>query len=68
MVETVDAIAEGNIQAIPQSDLIEENEIKHAPKIFKEDCKIDWTKDTETVQKFDSWFIAISSCMDKSGS
>jgi methionyl-tRNA formyltransferase len=50
VVETVDAIAEGNIQAIPQSDLIDENSIKHAPKIFKEDCKIDWTKDPETIR------------------
>jgi len=50
LVETVDAIAEGNIQPIRQSELIEENAIKHAPKIFKEDCKIDWNKDSETVR------------------
>lgn len=50
VVETVDAIAEGNIQPIPQADLIEQIEIKHAPKIFKEDCKIDWTKDSETIR------------------
>ena len=50
VVETVDAIAEGNIQPIPQTSLIEESQIKHAPKIFKEDCKIDWKKDTETVR------------------
>jgi methionyl-tRNA formyltransferase len=50
VVETVDAIAGGSIQPVPQSDLIEENKIKHAPKIFKEDCKIDWTKDTESIR------------------
>ena len=50
VVETVEAIATGEINLIPQSELIEENEIKHAPKIFKEDCKIDWEKDTETVR------------------
>ncbi len=50
VVETVDAIAEGNIQPVPQTGLIEESQIKHAPKIFKEDCKIDWEKDTETVR------------------
>ncbi len=44
VVETVDAIAEGNIQPVPQTGLIEESQIKHAPKIFKEDCKIDWEK------------------------
>jgi methionyl-tRNA formyltransferase len=50
VVETVDAIAEGNIQPVPQTGLIEESQIKHAPKIFKEDCKIDWKKDAETVR------------------
>ncbi len=50
VVETVDAIAEGNIQPIPQTSLIEESQIKHAPKIFKEDCKIDWKKDVVTVR------------------
>ncbi len=50
VIETVDAIAKGDIQPIPQTDLIEENAIKHAPKIFKEDCKIDWEKDSETVR------------------
>lgn len=50
VVETVDAIACGNIQLIPQADLLDEADIKHAPKIFKEDCKIDWGKDTETIR------------------
>ena len=50
VVETIDAIAEGNIQLIPQNELLDETEIKHAPKIFKEDCRIDWTKETETVR------------------
>jgi len=50
VVETVDAIAEGNIQPIPQTELTVETEIKHAPKIFKEDCKIDWNKDSESIR------------------
>jgi len=50
VVETVDAIAEGNIQPIPQTELKVETEIKHAPKIFKEDCKIDWNKDSESIR------------------
>ncbi|MFD2288522.1 methionyl-tRNA formyltransferase [Pedobacter petrophilus] len=39
LVKTVTAIAAGDVaeQPQPQSD-----ELKHAPKIFKEDCKIDW--------------------------
>lgn len=50
VVATVDAIAEGNIQLIPQTELIEGTVIKHAPKIFKEDCKIDWNKDSESIR------------------
>ena len=50
VLETVDSIAGGNIQPIPQEKLLVENEIKHAPKIFKEDCKIDWNKTTEEVR------------------
>jgi methionyl-tRNA formyltransferase len=50
VVETVDAIAEWNIQPIPQAELIEGTAIKHAPKIFKEDCKIDWEKDAESIR------------------
>ncbi len=39
LVKTVTAISNGDFseQPQPQSD-----ELKHAPKIFKEDCKIDW--------------------------
>jgi len=46
LVKTVTAIAGGDVaeQPQPQSD-----ELKHAPKIFKEDCKIDWNNSTVTV-------------------
>jgi len=46
LVKTVKAIAEGNFteQPQPQSDVL-----KHAPKIFKEDCKIDWNKPAQQV-------------------
>lgn len=50
VLKTVDAIAEGKIEPIPQEKLITGEEIKHAPKIYKEDCQIDWTKDVETVR------------------
>lgn len=50
VVETVDALANGNYVAVPQSEIMDTTEIKHAPKIFKEDCKIDWTKDCETIR------------------
>ncbi|QIA09288.1 methionyl-tRNA formyltransferase [Draconibacterium halophilum] len=51
VVKTVDALAAGNYDAISQEEIVEEGEaIKHAPKIFKEDCKIDWSADVETVR------------------
>ncbi len=42
ILKTVQMIENGNIQTIAQS--LENIEIKHAPKIFKEDGKINWSK------------------------
>jgi methionyl-tRNA formyltransferase len=50
VTETVDALADGNYKAIEQSEIMDEAEIKHAPKIFKEDCKINWNDDVEQVR------------------
>ena len=51
VVKTVEALASGNVEAIDQENLIaNQNRIKHAPKIFKDDCRIDWTRDTESVR------------------
>ncbi len=47
--KTVDAIAEGNYPQIPQDHI---TDIKHAPKIFKETCKIDWSKDVDYIHNF----------------
>lgn len=46
LVKTVTAIDAGNYteQPQPQSEVL-----KHAPKIFKEDCKIDWNKPSQEV-------------------
>jgi methionyl-tRNA formyltransferase len=44
--KTVDAIASGNYPQTPQDHI---TDIKHAPKIFKETCKIDWSKTTDEV-------------------
>jgi methionyl-tRNA formyltransferase len=48
VIQTIDALAEGNLKPISQSEIMKESEIKHAPKIFKEDCRINWSKDAET--------------------
>jgi methionyl-tRNA formyltransferase len=51
VLKTVDALASGNVEAIDQENLIDHpDRIKHAPKIYKDDCRIDWTKDTESVR------------------
>ncbi|MFM7668048.1 MAG: methionyl-tRNA formyltransferase [Bacteroidota bacterium] len=42
-VQTVTHIAEGKIEPKKQEDLIV-SELKHAPKIFKNDCEIQWVK------------------------
>lgn len=43
LLETVEKIADGSITAYPQVQT-EGNASKQAPKIFSEDCKIDWSK------------------------
>jgi len=51
VLKTVDALGEGNIQPIDQEQLIDHpDRIKQSPKIFKDDCRIDWTRDTESVR------------------
>ena len=44
VLTTIDALAEGNIMPIPQDSLKIDPDRLHAPKIFKEDCRIDWGK------------------------
>ena len=51
VLKTVDALATERVEAVDQTALITAPEtIKHAPKIFKDDCRIDWTRDTESVR------------------
>ena len=49
--ETVDKIRLGDIEGIPQLDLIE-GELNTAPKIFKPMCQIDWSKPVAEVHNF----------------
>ena len=41
VVETIEKIASGDAEPIPQID-IPAGELRDAPKIFKEDCRIEW--------------------------
>ncbi len=46
VVKTVEAISKDNVNPSVQD---ESKAIHHAPKIFKETCKIDWTKSAESI-------------------
>ena len=48
VTRTVDKIAEGGYTTIEQMH-IDENTLKPAPKIFKEDCRIDFSKSAESI-------------------
>ncbi len=50
VTETVDALATGNYEAVAQTDILAESEIKHAPKIFKDDCKVNWANNVEPIR------------------
>lgn len=51
VLKTVDALAENKVKPVDQEELIDQqNCMKPAPKIFKEDCRIDWTRDAETIR------------------
>lgn len=47
LVKTVKGLAENTIEEIPQDMLSEP--LRHAPKIFKEDMKVDWSKDAVSI-------------------
>ncbi|MFI3285313.1 MAG: methionyl-tRNA formyltransferase [Rikenellaceae bacterium] len=51
VVESVERIASGDITPIEQTN-IDEVTLRPAPKIFKEDCKIDWTQNGEKIVNF----------------
>lgn len=50
VLTTVDALAEGNVRPVPQTEVTPDSEIKHAPKIFRDDCKINWNNDAEEIR------------------
>lgn len=48
LLRTVEAIKNGSAKPVPQEELTE-GKLKHAPKIFKEDCEIDWNNTVTTL-------------------
>lgn len=50
VVSTVEAIGKGDIEPIDQEKLAKGQELKDAPKIFKNDCKIDWNQSATAIR------------------
>lgn len=48
LVKTMEAIQDNTLKEMPQADFAE-TELKHAPKIFTETCKINWDDTTEHI-------------------
>ena len=49
VVDTIKKIESGDIKALPQDELIENQPLKPAPKITKEFCNVDWSRDCQSV-------------------
>lgn len=54
VTETVDAILAGTVKPIPQEELVDlsAEDLRPAPKIFKDTCRIDWKKGVKGVYDF----------------
>lgn len=52
VIETVDAILENRIKPIAQEDMVQQTELRAAPKIFKETCRINWEDNTQQIYNF----------------
>ena len=48
-MQTIDLIAEGKAKAIPQDQFLTNEPLRHAPKIFHDNCHLQW-KDLTTLQ------------------
>lgn len=52
LLQTIRQLKAGALQPKPQEVLLTTEPLKHAPKIFKEDCKINWDQPTAQVYNF----------------
>ncbi len=52
VVETVDAILNGEVKTIPQEEMAVIGELRPAPKIFKDTCRIDWNQPAKKIYDF----------------
>lgn len=49
VVDTIKKIESGDVQTLPQDELLENQPLKPAPKISKEFCNVDWNRDCQSV-------------------
>jgi methionyl-tRNA formyltransferase len=52
VIETVDAILEDRVKPIPQEEMAQPAELRPAPKIFKETCRINWSGNVKPIYDF----------------
>ena len=52
VVKTVEMILAGGVTTTPQEELAKADELRPAPKIFKETCRIDWNAGVKKVYDF----------------
>lgn len=52
VIQTVDNILTDNVHPIPQSEITTDEPLRPAPKIFKETCRIDWTRGVKRTYDF----------------
>lgn len=52
VIQTVDAILAGTVKPIPQEEMAVVGELRPAPKIFKDTCRIDWNQPIKKIYDF----------------
>ncbi len=52
VLKTVRAIEDGTATSVPQEQFMTDEPLRHAPKIFKETCRIDWNAGLKPVFNF----------------
>lgn len=53
VTETVDLLLEGKVDAIPQEEFFKDpTQLRPAPKIFKDTCRIDWSQPLKKIYDF----------------
>lgn len=53
VLKTVEAIVNGDVEAMPQEQLfVHDGELRPAPKIFRDTCRVDWSKSVRSIYDF----------------